>query len=234
MALIINESMEDFVTYVDKNACKVPIFGDANYNSNHPYYNKLIDNRNGRCPQNRLGYEVVWNDKSSKRNIFILFNPSVANSERLDETLKNCVRISYAVNQSLSENNQAGGMVIYNCFSVRHPIIEEAINILNNNYQYEYDNNPIFKLSDNFSQDSVNIILAWGNDAKNKLPNSYYKSLQETINKLQERQPVYAYRCNKSGAKQPSHPSPRCTYLVKRFCKDAKLIKLDKNFQPED
>lgn len=221
-------NIEDFVMYVNDNAIKKAIFGQDDYTDIAPsYYKKLsiIENNIVRCPKNRLSYEVIWDKNCNQRNIFILFNPSIANSNFLDETLKNCVRISYSIQNTSNKNNKCGGMIIYNTFTIRHPQIENAIKMIN--FEYEYENNPLFKLATKYPNNISNLIIAWGNDVKTKLNEEYYERLKNLIYQINtNHHVVYAYRINKTGARQPSHPSPRCTKLVKEFCKNPYLIEL--------
>lgn len=222
-------NIEEYVNFVNSKAIKKPIYGNEEYiNLDLSYYKKLsiVENGVSRCPKNRLSYEVVWNKNCHNRNIFILFNPSIANENILDETLKNCVRICYALQNNSNEKVKCGGMLIYNTFTIRHPQVDNAVKMIN--WEYEYANNPIFRLADKYPNNASKIIIAWGNDVKTKLNHEYYGHLKDLIYSIKSKKHiVYAYRINKSGAKQPSHPSPRCTSYVKKFCAYPKLIEVN-------
>ena len=222
MGELYSLSIEDFVKYANEKATKIPIFGNNNYEfENFQYYDKLhvLDNNKERCPKNRLSYEVIW-DKEKEKIAFILFNPSHANAKELDGTLKNCVRICYALNKELNE--KIGGIVIYNTFTTRHPKIEEAIKLIK--LEYEKLSNPIFKLADELSEKNISkVIIAWGNDAKNKLKEEYFNAIKTAINNEKNKDiKFFAYRINKKTG-QPTHPSPRCAKYVNEFCENPKL-----------
>ena len=221
--------IEEFVDFVNNKAEKKPIYGNNEYsNLDSSYYKKLSVIENGiiRCPKNRLSYEVIWDKNCPNRNIFILFNPSIANANVLDETLKNCVRICYALQNYSDEKVKCGGMLIYNSFTIRHPQVEDAVRMID--WEYEYANNPIFQLADKYPINISKIIIAWGNDVKTKLNNEYYSHLKDLVYSIKSKKHlVQAYRINKSGAKQPSHPSPRCTSLVKNFYANPKLVEVE-------
>lgn len=233
-----NLSLEDFVNSVNTAPSnKVAVFGCLDYSvqeMGQSYYDKLSVSINDkiRCPKNRLSYNVDWYDDCPKRLVFVLFNPSIANSYRLDETLKNCVRIAFALNSKISYKNELyGGMKIFNTFTVRHPIVDEAIKILGSNYEYEFNHNTVFSLDKSLNSDDT-IILAWGNDVKKYLPDDYFDKLKSVLNNFQKNGgSLFAYKCNISGAKQPSHPSPRCVKFVREFCANPVLLKLDYNFE---
>ena len=184
-------------------------------------FNKLCvsENNKERCPKNRLSYEVIW-DKEKEKIAFILFNPSHANSKELDGTLKNCVKICYALNKEQEE--KIGGMVIYNTFTTRHPKIQEAIKLIK--LEYEKLSNPIFKLADELSKKNISkVIIAWGNDPKNKLEEEYFNAIKTAIDDKKNKDiKFFAYRINKKTG-QPTHPSPRCAKYVNEFCKNPKL-----------
>ncbi len=219
--------IEEFVNFVNDKAEKKPIYGSDEYiDIDLSYYKRLSVVENGvkRCPKNRLSYEVIWDKNCFNRNIFILFNPSIANSNALDETLKNCVRICYALQNTSDEENKCGGMITYNTFTIRHPQVKDAVKMIN--LEYEYANNPIFRLVDKYPDNVSKLIIAWGNDTKTKLSKEYYNHLRDLISILNKNHKVYAYHRNKSGAKQPSHPSPRCKNLVKNFCEKPILAEI--------
>lgn len=221
-------NIEEFVAFVNNKAEKIAKYGKEDYSDiTSPYYKKLSVIEKGicRCPKNRLSYEVIWNKNCKKRIIFILFNPSIANSNILDETLKNCVRICYALQNYSSEKVECGGMLIYNTFTIRHPQVNNAVKMIN--WEYEQANNPVFGLVRNYPDNVSKLIVAWGNDVKTKLSEEYYNHIVELINNLKSNNHlVQAYRINASGAKQPSHPSPRCIKFVKEFCTDPTLIEI--------
>ncbi|MCM1003553.1 MAG: DUF1643 domain-containing protein [Candidatus Gastranaerophilales bacterium] len=225
-----NLTMDEFVEIVDKKAKKFPLFGDSNYEQEEipSYFFKLWDKSKKQAPKNRLNYEVIWDEKLPKRMVFLLFNPSIANSDILDGTLKNCVKIIYSQNQKQTNPvDMYGGMIVYNTFTVRHPQIKDALLLLNKNYEYE--NNPIFDLKKNVKKGDM-LVVAWGNDAKAKLDDEYYKKLKAAVNDFQNAGNVaYCYRCNTSGKKQPSHPSPRCTSIVNNFCNKDTILKSLRN-----
>ena len=153
--------IEEFVDFVNNKAEKKPIYGNNEYsNLDSSYYKKLSVIENGiiRCPKNRLSYEVIWDKNCPNRNIFILFNPSIANANVLDETLKNCVRICYALQNYSDEKVKCGGMLIYNSFTIRHPQVEDAVRMID--WEYEYANNPIFQLADKYPINVSKIIIA--------------------------------------------------------------------------
>lgn len=223
--------IESFMDKVNSSEEKKPEYGNEDYpKNNFDYYNKLSINDKTtkviRCPKNRLSYEVIWDESKKHRNIFILFNPSIANSDILDGTLKNCAKICYALNQKPeNKEKECGGMIIYNTFTVRHPKIEEAIK--NIDIEYEKSNNPIFKLSENSTHNISYLIVAWGNDARKKLSRDYYESLKEELRKIHKHNKIYAFHLNKSGTKQPAHPSPRCNRLINDFIKSPNLEELN-------
>lgn len=223
-------NIEEFVSFVNDKAEKKPKYGNEDYTEkdiNSLYYKKLSVVENGitRCPKNRLSYEVVWDKDCKQRNIFILFNPSIANSDILDGTLKNCVKICYALKNCSKEKVECGGMLIYNTFTVRHPQIDYTLKIINK--EYEYANNPVFRLPENYPNNISKLIVAWGNIAKTELDIEYFKCLKNLIDDIKLKgHKAYAYHKNKSGAKQPSHPSPRCSGFVRDFCDNPNLIEL--------
>ena len=233
-----NLTFEDFIKSVNANTTnKKVVFGDIDYaveEIGKTYYDKLSVYENGmlRCPKNRLSYNVEWYDDCPKKLVFVLFNPSIANSVCLDETLKNCVKIAYALNSKIQNKSELyGGMKIFNTFTVRHPIVDEAIKILGSNYDYEFKNNAVFSLEKSLNRNDT-IILAWGNDVKKYLPIDYFEKLKTVLNNFQNNGgSLFAYKCNISGAKQPSHPSPRCIKFVKEFCANPVLLELNNNFE---
>lgn len=220
-----------FMDKVNSSEEKKPIYGDEDYpNNDFDYCDKLSvkdkKTKTIRCPKNRLSYEVIWDKSKKHRNIFILFNPSIANSDILDGTLKNCAKICYTLNQKPeNKEKECGGMIIYNTFTVRHPKIEEAIK--NIDIEYEKNNNPIFKLNEKYPDNISYLIVAWGNVARKKLNQDYYESLKEELRKIHKHNKIYAFHLNKSGTKQPAHPSPRCNHLINNFIKTPNLEELN-------
>lgn len=223
--------IESFIDKVNSSEEKKPIYGDEDYpNNDFDYCDKLSvkdkKTKTIRCPKNRLSYEVIWDKSKKHRNIFILFNPSIANSDILDGTLKNCAKICYTLNQKPeNKEKECGGMIIYNTFTVKHPKIEEAIK--NIDIEYEKNNNPIFKLNEKYPDNISYLIVAWGNVARKKLNQDYYESLKEELRKIHKHNKIYAFHLNKSGTKQPAHPSPRCNHLINNFIKTPNLEELN-------
>lgn len=226
---------DDFVNKVNlEKENKTPYFDEkCNYtieDIGSSYYEKL--KIKDKCPIHRLSYEVIWDEKYKKRIVFILFNPSTANGDKLDGTLKNCVKIYYRMVKN-NKSEKCGGMIIYNTFTVRHPDIKEALNMLNVNY--EYNNNPVFNLEKHLKNyDVSHIVVAWGNTAKTKLPKikkEYFNKMVKSLKRIKNKYKVCAYCVNKSGAKQPAHPSPRCQTRVNKFpeefCEDWDKLNLE-------
>lgn len=187
---------------------------------------KLITD-SGRCPKNRLSCEVFWDEDCEKRIAFILFNPSSTNSKKLDGTLKNCKKICDALRETGKDEFKNGGMLIYNSFTVRHPVINMALSKIDINYEKNY--NPIFKFADELPNNISVLIIAWGDKAFINLPEDYYNDLMEQIKMIETKIQLYAYRMNESGVKQPSHPSPKCTKYINKFIQNIRNVTNDYN-----
>ncbi|MEI8390763.1 MAG: DUF1643 domain-containing protein [bacterium] len=200
---------------LDRYFIKIPQYGNDFYNESqidNQTYNKLKINYANKAYTNRLNYEIVFDFDNNKRLIFILFNPSTANEYNLDPTIRNCKRITQALNKA--KNGNYGGILIYNTFTVRHPKIDEALEKIDPNY--EINNNPIFNICKSINQKDINdICIAWGNSVKklkkikiNDSNQSYFERINEEIKNLKDNKfSIYAFNFNEKDLKQPTHPS---------------------------
>lgn len=114
----------------------------------------------------------TWN-KELKKALFIMINPSEANENDPDETLKRCINM-FKNNENFNEI--IGGIIVVNLF----PQVSQVIN----NLELEDDEikNENFKEIEKFRscKDIVVTIAAWG--TRNKLPSDLKDKFEERVN----------------------------------------------------
>jgi hypothetical protein len=108
----------------------------GNYKNKHRYY-----------------YYEKFNDDTDKKDaLFIMFNPSNANPEKDDPTIKNCRKLV---------QDEYKSMEIINLFSERNPKVKEIDNDINGETN-KLNSEFITTLLENKPKNNVDIILAWG------------------------------------------------------------------------
>lgn len=106
-------------------------------------------------------------DKSDKTLIYVLYNPSYANPENNDDTIKNCI--------NLAERSGYGVVEIINLFSLRAPNPSKVKMKNSNDTNREFILNYLTEKKDDNKSD---IVFAWGHGKEN---DSYCKQLIEEI-----------------------------------------------------
>jgi hypothetical protein len=151
----IQQKCGDFVvkplTYKDTNIKGFMVLSKEPYN---PQLKSL-----GETYQNKhryYYYEKFDNDANKKEALFIMFNPSNANPEKDDQTIRNCRKLLKNKNQ---DTYKYKSMEIINLFSERNPKVNKIdfdgeTNKLNSEF--------ITTLLENKPKNNVDIILAWG------------------------------------------------------------------------
>jgi hypothetical protein len=117
--------------------------------------------------KHRYYYYEKLNDKSTKSALFIMFNPSNANPEKDDPTIKNCRKLV---------QDEYKSMEIINLFSERNPKVKEIDNDINGETN-ELNNEFIKTLLKERQNANGHIILAWG--AKKVLNEDLFEILRK-------------------------------------------------------
>ena len=115
-------------------------------------------------------YNLSSNDKSI---VFILYNPSYANPDEKDDTIKNCIK--------LAEDSGYGIVEIINLFSLRTPNPSKSSLKNTNSVNKEFIISYLRQISNDENKD---VVLAWG---LGKEKDSYCKNLIEEIETVLKR-----------------------------------------------
>lgn len=164
----------------------------------------------------RYYYSKTWGDKTNILT-FIMFNPSTADIDNDDATIKNCIKVAYV--------SGFEGIEVINLFSLRSPNVS-YLNKIASISDIQDDNNEAYLT--NVLANSKNIVLAWGShtltcEKKSIMDNRKEKAIKLSINQNKN---IYCISMNKNNA--PTHPGPQSFNKIhKAFCKRG-LILLDK------
>ena len=139
-----------------------------------------------KCGNYRYSLSRIW-DKDKPLVMFLMFNPSTADTDRDDPTIRKC--IGYAKNWGY------GGILVGNLFAFRS---SDPLDLL-------YSDNPIGKhngeyLEKMFDKSSI-IIFAWGNQ---KILDKIYDGPFKDFSKNKNREKYYYLELSKRGT--PKHP----------------------------
>lgn len=164
----------------------------------------------------RYYYSKSWGDKTNILT-FIMFNPSTADINNDDATIKNCIKIAY--------HSGFEGIEVVNLFSLRSPNVS-YLNKIAQIDEIQNDENKAYL--EKVLANSKNIVFAWGSHAltckkKNIMDNRKEKAIGLSINQNNN---LYCISINKNNS--PAHPGPQSFNKIhKSFCKRG-LISLDK------
>lgn len=132
----------------------------------------------------RLKLTCTWND-TLPRCLYIMLNPSTADTDRCDPTLGRCI--------SLAKDNGYGSIAVVNLFSFRTPkpklLWKESIRSLSENFSYVTE----------AIDESETIIAAWGGEVRKSTNFSWVLNHAEKSGKM-----IHCFGKNKSGT--PKHP----------------------------
>lgn len=178
----------------------------------------------------RYFYRKVFNTNlKDKMLTFIMLNPSNADQNKPDQTIKNI--------EEITRNNSYNGFQIVNLFSYRTPSqkclidkIEKIKNSSDNSF-----NGENFEYLENIKDD---VVLAWGSKAKsicNKYEKRYYNVVLSLLNDKCNKNNIniytYASSLNKDGS--PKHPGAmsynKLDFIYKSKLVELKIVKNSKN-----
>ena len=153
-------------------------------------------------------YEFLGKGKNDV--LFIMFNPSSANIDKDDSTIKNCRKLAIKCKYQ--------SMEIINIFSERNPNVNE---LSNNENEY----NEIFIKCLLAQRKDIDIVVAWGFGKEEE-----YSEKINNINELIKNNPKYIITLNAKAIKrlktQNHHPSPTAWGMFGGFDFAAKLSKM--------
>ena len=174
----------------------------------------------------RYFYRKVFNTNlKDKMLTFIMLNPSNADQNKPDQTIKNI--------EEITRNNSYNGFQIVNLFSYRTPSQKCLI-----------DKIEKLKISpdDSFNEKNLkylkyikgDVVLAWGSNAKsicNKYEKGYYNKVLDILKKNECHLYTYASSLNKDGS--PKHPGSmsynKLDFIYKSKLVELKIVKNSKN-----
>lgn len=146
--------------------------------------NETVEIAFDETKEHRLKLTCTWDDELP-RCLYIMLNPSTADTETCDRTLGRCI--------SLAKENGFGSIVVVNLFSLRTANVNELRNTEVCNHP---DNMPIVQQA---IDEAETVIAAWGSNLQQKSDSSW------VIEQASKRgKSIYCFLKNKTNT--PKHP----------------------------
>lgn len=130
-------------------------------------------------------------NNNSKTLVYILYNPSYANPEDNDDTIKNCIK--------LAEKSGYGVVEILNLFSLRTPNPSKHSLKSTNAINKEFIINYLTQLN---NMENKDVVFAWGHGKEN---DSYCKNLIEEIETILKDKPTFVIGVNPEVVNKINH-----------------------------
>lgn len=149
---------------------------------------------------------------NAKTVVFLLYNPSYANPEKNDDTIKNC--------KKLAGDSGYGIVEIINLFSLRTPNPSKSALKNTNSVNKEFIISYLMQISNDENKD---VVLAWG---LGKEKDSYCKNLIEEIETVLKNKQTFIIGVNKEVVNEFNHhPSSQVWNGLGGFENLATLVK---------